>query len=67
MGGRLILVELVVPSGPEPNFGKLFDLHMLVLVGGKERTDAEWRSLLAAEGFELRALTADGLLEALPA
>ncbi len=39
--GRLLLVEGIVPDGPEPDFGKLFDLHMLVLVGGKERTESE--------------------------
>jgi hypothetical protein len=41
--GRLLLAESVVADGPEPDFRKLFDLHMLVLIGGKERTGAEWR------------------------
>ena len=31
----------------------LSDLHMLVATGGKERTEAEYRTLLAAAGFEL--------------
>jgi hypothetical protein len=29
------------------------DLHMMVLLGGLERTEAEYRSLLAAHGFRL--------------
>ncbi|MBA3567179.1 MAG: methyltransferase [Actinobacteria bacterium] len=64
--GRLLLVEGIVPDGPEPDFGKLFDLHMLVLVGGKERTESEWRALLAQERFEFRQVTPDGLIEARP-
>jgi SAM-dependent methyltransferase len=64
--GRLLLVEGIIPEGPEPDFGKLFDLHMLVLLGGKERTESEWRELLAQERFELREVTPDGLIEARP-
>lgn len=50
---RLLLVETVVPPGNEPAFGKLADLAMLVWTGGRERTEAEFRALLAAAGFEL--------------
>lgn len=63
---RLLLVEVIVPEGPEPDFGKLFDLHMLVLVGGKERTEREWRALLSEQRFGLRQITPDGLIEAHP-
>jgi hypothetical protein len=62
--GLLLLAEGILPEGPEPDFGKLFDLHMLVLVGGKERTLAEWRALLEQGGFELLPSSADGLLQA---
>jgi hypothetical protein len=52
--GRLLLVEPVVPPGDEPSFAKLLDLLMLVWTpGGKERTEAEHRALLASAGFEL--------------
>jgi len=61
---RVLLVEGVVPEGCEPDFGKLFDLHMLVLVGGKERTETEWRTLLESQCFELRQITPTGLIEA---
>ncbi len=51
--GRVLMVDGVVPSGPEPGFLKHMDLHMLVMLGGKERTEEEWRDLLAAEAFEI--------------
>jgi SAM-dependent methyltransferase len=66
-GGRLLILDAVVPSGPEPDFRKLFDLHMLVLIGGKERTEREWSELLASERFSLRSIRPAGrshLLEA---
>jgi hypothetical protein len=50
---RLLLVEMVIPSGDAPFFGKLLDLEMLVCFGGRERTEAEYRELLHAGGFEL--------------
>ena len=39
---------------------KFLDLHMLVLVGGRERTEDEWRRLLAQGGFSLERIHADG-------
>lgn len=50
---RLIIVDCVVPENDEPDFSKLFDLNMMVMTGGKERTATEFRELLAAAGFEL--------------
>jgi hypothetical protein len=51
--GRLLLVETVIPPGNDPSFGKLADVAMLVWTGGQERTEAEYRALLATAGFEL--------------
>jgi hypothetical protein len=51
--GRVLLVEQVLPPRNEPSFGKWLDLHMLVLLTGRERTGAEYRALLGAGGFEL--------------
>jgi hypothetical protein len=51
--GRLLVVEGVIPPGNDPSFGKLLDLTMLVIPGGKERTEDEYRALFAAGGFEL--------------
>lgn len=51
--GKLILVEAVVPSGSEPHFSKFVDLDMLVMTGGRERTEEEYRMLFEAAGFNL--------------
>lgn len=51
--GKLLLVEMVIPPGNEPHFGKIQDLEMLLSPGGLERTAEEFRGLLAAAGFEL--------------
>jgi hypothetical protein len=50
---RLLVVETVLPDGAGPSFGKLVDLHMMVLAGGRERTEAEYRKLFASHGFRL--------------
>jgi hypothetical protein len=51
--GRLLLVEGVIPPGNDPCFGKLLDLTMLTIPGGKERTEEEYRTLYQAAGFRL--------------
>jgi hypothetical protein len=51
--GRLILLESVLQPGNEPDFGKLIDLEMLLLPGGKERTAEEFGALFARAGFAL--------------
>ncbi len=52
-GGRLLLVESVLGEGEGPSFGHFGDLNMLVMTGGKERTEAEFRALLSGAGFAL--------------
>jgi hypothetical protein len=52
-GGKLLVVEGVVPPGNEPSASKFFDLAMMVLPGGMERTEEEYRRLLEAAGFRL--------------
>jgi hypothetical protein len=49
----LLLVESVVPTGNEPHFAKSLDLDMLLFVGGRERTEEEFASLLERSGFEM--------------
>jgi hypothetical protein len=55
---RLIVVESVIPEGPAFNFGKWSDLQMLVCVGGRERTEMEYRALLTAARFDLQEVVA---------
>lgn len=51
--GKLLIAESVIPDGDEPFFGKLLDLTMLLLPGGQERTEEEYRHLLQTNGFDL--------------
>ena len=51
--GRLLIVEQVLPPANEPSLGKWLDLHMLVLLTGRERSRAEYAALLESAGFEL--------------
>ena len=50
---RVILLESVIPPGNTPDFGKIIDLEMLMMPGGKERTADEFEKLFAGAGFEL--------------
>lgn len=51
--GKLLLIEMIVPEGDQPDLSKFADLNMMVMTGGRERTEAEFNSLLTASGFEL--------------
>lgn len=50
--GRVLVVECVIPPGNGPSFGKWLDLMML-LVGGRERTEDEFRRLFSEAGLTL--------------
>ena len=63
---RLLILDAVVPAGNDPGGGKWLDLLMLALLGGKERTEPQWRELLAAGGFEPVRFH-EALIEAVPA
>ncbi len=52
----MLIVELVIPPCNAPFFGNLLDLHMLVLLTGRERTEPEYRDLPASAGFHSGAL-----------
>ena len=52
-GGRVLIVETVVPEGNDPHYSKLLDLEMLTSPGGAERTAAEYGELLEASGLRL--------------
>jgi hypothetical protein len=52
-GGKLLLLEFVLPERPSSHIGVMFDLEMMVALHGKERTRAEWTTLLRRAGFRL--------------
>ena len=55
-GGRVLVVETIVPPGNEPNPMKLSDLNMLAVTGGMERTREHYERLFAAAGLRLARL-----------
>lgn len=52
-GGGLMVIDYVLPDGPEPSLAHLMDLIMMMLLGGRERTRAEHEALLGPEGYTL--------------
>jgi hypothetical protein len=73
-GSRLLVVEALLPerAADQPAVIRM-DLHMLVLLGARERTEAQFRRLLAETGFEVRRVVPTrspaglSVLEAVPA
>jgi hypothetical protein len=51
--GKVLLVEGVIAAGNEPSLGKVLDLEMLFLPGGRERSADEFRALFDRAGFDL--------------
>ncbi len=67
---RLLVIERIITPGNEGAVGKLIDISMLVFTGGRERTEAEYRALLAPAGFQIKKVIPAGetnILEAVPA
>jgi hypothetical protein len=62
-GARTLVLDAVVSPGNEPQGAKWLDLLMLGLFRGRERDEAQWRTLLAAAGYEPVSIR-DGLIEA---
>lgn len=71
--GRLLIVDALLPdrAADAPDAIRM-DLHMMVLFGSRERTEAEFAGLLAASGFALQRVRLSGsptrlaVLEAAP-
>jgi hypothetical protein len=58
--GKVLLIETVIPLINEPSFSKFVDLEMLVGSGGCEPTEAEYRALFKAAGFQLTRVIPTG-------
>ena len=52
-GGRLLIIEMVLPVGDTPHPAKIVDIMMLVGAGGQERTEQEYGTLLSKAGLRL--------------
>jgi hypothetical protein len=55
-GNSLLLVEGVLQEGDASVSRLWLDLVMMVMTGGRERTEAEWRVLLESSGFSLTSV-----------
>jgi hypothetical protein len=71
-GSKLLIVERLLAGGNEPALDVVMaDVTMLIQVGGRERTDTEYRALLEAADLRLAAIvpttTPFSVLEAVPA
>lgn len=51
-GARLFNCEFVVPGPEQPHFSKIFDVNMMVMTAGRERTGGEYAELFEEAGFE---------------
>ncbi|MEV5750414.1 methyltransferase [Actinoallomurus sp. NPDC052308] len=55
---RLVIIERPIPTDGTPSLAIAWDVHMAVNnIGGRERTDEEYRRLLRAAGFDLVDIT----------
>ena len=55
--GKVLVVESILPAGNGSAFGALLDLNMLVMTGGRERTEREFRRLFDAAGLVVTRIT----------
>ncbi|AOY83835.1 methyltransferase [Moorena producens JHB] len=54
--GKLLILEMLIPAGNDFHPAKWFDISMMVSLGGKERTELEFRRLLAQSDFKLQRI-----------
>lgn len=69
--GKLLIIEQVMPEPVDQSASVVgMDLMMMVLTGGRERSERDYRTLLAAAGFELTRIiptpTNRSIIEAVP-
>ena len=57
-GGRIYIIEMVIPDDNSPSFASLMDLNMMLMLPGRERTLTEYRSLLDRSGLKFERLLA---------
>jgi SAM-dependent methyltransferase len=67
-GGRVVIIDALLPDKPGDHAGFLMDLNMMVMTGGRERSAADFGALLKGVGFRLEKVmptpTPIGLVQA---
>ncbi|MBZ4394219.1 acetylserotonin O-methyltransferase [Myxococcus sp. AS-1-15] len=70
-GGRVLVVDTVIPPGNGPHGGKVLDVMMLASLPGRERTEEDFRELFAQADLKLSRIlptpTAMSITEAVAA
>lgn len=57
-GGRVLVVDTAIPPGNAPHWGKMLDINMLVVTGGRERTQADFAALFQRARLKLKKVHA---------
>ena len=52
-GGRVAVIEQVLGAIGQPGPAPLMDVNMMVMLGGRERSETEYGQLFAAAGLRL--------------
>ena len=52
-GGRVLVIEMVIPDDNAPSPAQLMDLNMLVMLPGRERTAGQYAELFAGAGLRM--------------
>lgn len=55
-GGRVLVVDAVLPPGDEPHLGKVLDVMMMASLPGRERTADDFSRLFSAAGLRLNRI-----------
>ncbi|MFJ5677471.1 methyltransferase [Streptomyces sp. NPDC093097] len=70
-GGRILVLDAVVPPGNAPHQAKVVDLMLMGVLPGRERTEADFAALFEAAGLRLSRVlptpTVLSMVEAVPA
>lgn len=68
---KILLVDAVIAPGNQPHLAKFIDIEMMVLPGGRERTEEEFRRIFTAAGLRLNRIIKTKsplcVIEAMPA
>ena len=69
-GGKLLILEWILPEGDTPHVAKVVDINMMMLMGGEERTGKQYARLLEKSGFQMNRIIPTAcecsIVEALP-
>ena len=64
-GGRVLVIDAVVPVDNSPFPSKLTDIEMMLLPGGLERTESEFGELFSSAGLKLNRIVSTGLTQSI--